>query len=621
MVDSPLRDQPLLVFSKNGPARVGQVDSSYEISFDDATRNVVVLGGTGRGKTESIMLPAAGRMIGNGCTGLILDAKGDFTILAEQYSDAVGVVGPGTGTRINLLAGIELGTFRALMEDMQGRYHQSEKYWGSLGVEDAVLVFLYVRETGRDPSLRDIHDGLSKPQEFCLNLERSLRTRETVSKALIEQIRSRLQDEFGLLRLGGFQGEESESSRAKEQYSWQTNAIVKAIGVIVSNPDLERAFCAASSDSIEQLVFSDRKTLVLDVNADQYPDAAFTIGRMLRLQFMKAVTTTYRKRRSEGLGKDTFTFMLLDEYQQFVNAAVQRQTDTLRDDNTWFDRSRGYGHINIVATQSISSLYAQVDRSAADTIIQNCQNTIILPTTDGPTLDRAALLCESGSHGASVRESLLNPSTQGEGFVHVANSSARRGGSAAGLMKAGVVTAQESAFMNAYIGTSQPVSRHSRSPNQQELARNPYSREQPSRFNGRLHVVLNRQYPRASEWLTELTDNPAISFVGIIDFVAHRNLPWDRRGEGYDDYVEEVEPDDLVLIPNFRDARQVGVLRSNQLLELIDGVREAGAGVLLGPPSEKTLDLERKTDGVFYSAGELLGFVHGLIDDGEDMAT
>lgn len=204
---------------------------------------------------------------------------------------------------------------------------------------------------------------------------------------------------------------------------------MKSLAVIVSNPELERAFCTAGSPDVAQLAFSDQKTLILDVNADEYPDAAFTIGRMLRLQYMRAVSTTYRERQVLGVGRDVFSFMLIDEYQQYVNAAVHRQTDSLRDDNTWFDRSRSYGHINIVATQSMSSLFAQVDRSAADTIVQNCRTSIILPSTDVPTLNRAALLAGSANGGSVARDSLLNPGAQGEGFVHIANSGACHGGS------------------------------------------------------------------------------------------------------------------------------------------------------------------------------------------------
>ena len=52
VAELPLRDQPLLVFAKHGPAMVGQVDERYVITFGDATRNICVLGGTGRGVTK-----------------------------------------------------------------------------------------------------------------------------------------------------------------------------------------------------------------------------------------------------------------------------------------------------------------------------------------------------------------------------------------------------------------------------------------------------------------------------------------------------------------------------------------------------------------------------------------
>ena len=619
VAELPLRDQPLLVFAKHGPAMVGQVDERYVITFGDATRNICVLGGTGRGKTESIMLPAAARMIANDCVGLVLDAKGDFVILSDQFPERTMVIGPGYASQINLLGGNDVSVFRALIEEMHGKYHQHEKYWGSMGVEDAILIFLYVRESGHEPTLKDIHDGLAEPKPFCLQLERFLRSREKISKALIDQIKSRKQDEFGMLRLGGFLGIESESPRAAEQYSWQTNAIVKSLAVIVSNPELERAFCTAGSPDVAQLAFSDQKTLILDVNADEYPDAAFTIGRMLRLQYMRAVSTTYRERQVLGVGRDVFSFMLIDEYQQYVNAAVHRQTDSLRDDNTWFDRSRSYGHINIVATQSMSSLFAQVDRSAADTIVQNCRTSIILPSTDVPTLNRAALLAGSANGGSVARDSLLNPGAQGEGFVHIANSGACHGGSLGGLMKAGVIVDQRYAFMNAFIGVNKRNVQVARPTPLPAIVENPFTGKRPVSCSGILHVVVNRELPEAGDWLAGLTANPRIRFVGIVDFLGQRKVHWTKR-ESYGDYAESVEPGDVVLIPVFADKQQSRVLLSRQLFDLVEAMRKAGATILVGPTDESMLDLERKADSLLSSTEAMRVTAQELLDAGNDVA-
>ncbi len=612
---APLRDQPLLAFTQNGTPLVGQSGSMYEITFDDATRNVVVFGGTGRGKTESIMLPAAARLIGTGCTGLILDAKGDFTVLAQQFPQSTMIIGPASGTSINLLGGIETGTFRAIMENLQSKYHKSEKYWGALGVEDAVLIFLFVRETGREPTLKDIHDGLTRPKDFCLKVERFLLMQAMVSRELLDQIGSRSSDEFGLLRLGEFQGEESDSSRAKEQYSWQTNAIVKSLGVIVSNPQLAKAFCSVDSKSISELAHDQRKTLVLNMNADQYPDASFTIARMLRLQYMRSITTTHFRRRELGLGETTYTFMLVDEYQQFVNASVREQSDVLRDDNTWFDRSRGYGHINIVATQSVSSLYAQVEASAAETIIQNCQNTIILPTTDIPTLQRAEILSGQTGSFKVLTGALINPGGQGEGFVHIANAHARKGASIGGLMRAGIITQTDYSYMNAYIGVSHKRVHELLFSDSHLITRNPYVRSRPNQCNGRLHVIVNKLYALTGEWLAALTDHRRIEFVGIVDYPAQSDLPWEGRRD-FGDYADYIQADDIVVIPNFKDPKQESILCSRQLLQLVQEVNESSVGVVFGKGTHKTIELERKADHVVDSPYELITFVHELLGNG-----
>ncbi len=610
----PLKDQSLLAFSKNGRPFVGSSDSSmFEITFDDATRNIIIFGGTGRGKTESVMLPAAARLIDTGCTGLILDAKGDFSGLAEQFPESALVIGPASSTRINLIGGIETATFRAIIENLQSHYHKNEKYWGMTGVEDAVLIYLYIVETGLQPTLKDIHDGLVNPNQFCMQLERYLRQRERVSEELLLQIESRSIDEFGLLRLGEFNGMESDSSRAQEQYSWQTNAIVRSLAVIVNNPLLSKAFCTTDSPSVYKLTQEDRKTLILDMNADQYPDTSFTVARMLRLQFMRSVTISQQIRRKNDFGTNTYSFLLVDEYQQYINAGLHQQSDALRDDNTWFDRSRSYGHINVVATQSVSSLYAQVDETAAETIIQNCQNSIILPTTDVATLKRAAVLCNDSALTSQLSRALINPQGLGEGFVHIANSSSLRGGSMAGLMRAGTITKQEYAFMNAFIGKKRmPSSAPPEQSVQLKSLSNPYAKTPPGESNGRLHVVVNRSNKPDLNWLHLLTEHPKVTFVGIIDFLSWHDAPWAYRS-GHNDYASCVQTGDIVVIPSFEDPKQASVLKSHNCIELAKELRDSQAGIIFSTNGQSSVELERIADAVLRTPEDLVTFVHRLL--------
>jgi hypothetical protein len=110
--------------------------------------------------------------------------------------------------------------------------------------------------------LADLHDALVEPADFCEHLERWLWDRPRISKALQQQIRARKKDEFSILSIGGFQGYESDSSHVREQYSWQTNALVKALSGFTADQALREAFCVSESNPIS--VRADRGQAALD---------------------------------------------------------------------------------------------------------------------------------------------------------------------------------------------------------------------------------------------------------------------------------------------------------------------------------------------------------------------
>jgi hypothetical protein len=100
------------------------------------------------------MLPAAACLIETGCGGLILDVKGDYVTLADRYPDRITRQRPEAGAPINLIAGLGISTLRVLLDNLRQPFATREPYWGSLGVEDALLIAAMHRELGDDPPWR-----------------------------------------------------------------------------------------------------------------------------------------------------------------------------------------------------------------------------------------------------------------------------------------------------------------------------------------------------------------------------------------------------------------------------------------------------------------------------------
>ncbi len=602
-----LKDKCLLAFEKNGPELSGKARNRvYELSFDDATRNVLVLGATGQGKTESILKPAADKLISSGCAGLILDAKNDYAFLEGLYPDQVLRLSLHGHEKINLIGGIEPSVFRAILENLRKAYSSKEAYWGMSGVEDALLVFIFYRCIGKSPTLADVYNGLANPKSFCEQLERYLLTASSITVELSRQLEYRLSDTFSILWVGEFQDNESESSRATEQYAWQTNAIKKVLSPFENNPALKQVFCAEHSIDFQGLIYSQGKTLILDINPDLLPDSSQTIGQIIRLMFMHSVTSSSpSQRKSQGYGEHRFTFMLIDEYQQFIYTESRENSSSLRDDNTWLDRSRAYGHINILATQSINSLLSRADETAAKTIIQNCQTTICLPTTDSITLSRITELAGYQNRANEATYTLLHSKMIGSGFIHIANHASSGHGVICGMFSAGRLTNPQYHFMSRYIDSHHTYpARPTSDCEQSRLIDNKYRKclEEISFLTGNIILVSTNENCD----LKELTQE--ISSIEAVTTVEHKIINSDSQLSQDDaEYFELILKGDIIIFTSLPESYPAArYIAGVNIPSIFNKAEDEGAITLTCCIDDSAIGYMRDADMNFSTKHELL---------------
>lgn len=436
-----LREQTLLAFEPDGTHYAGRLDSDsgqYEITFADGTRNVIVFGGTGSGKTTSVMTGAVERLVDSGCSGIILDVKGDYTaFLSSQFADRLHVIGPGNNAHAtNLIAGMSLDTLDAIFaESIDASVENS--YWGMNGRAYARFVFDFITlSQNRNPSLAEIYHYLVFPNRFCRDLVK-WEARSEASDHFIESRDSLLMEQFSILHRGNYLKNGSDDpvdSRVLEQYTWQTATIVETLAPFYRNEQVKAMLCDGDASDWRRLLYEDRKVLLLDMPSTRFGRTSSFVSKLLRLAVRNTIFEYAEQyRETNGLGKDFFTFMLVDEYQNYVHANNGSNASGASDDNTWFDRSRSFGHINILSTQGIASLSAQVDRNQTMSMLQNIRTTIILPTQDRETLDFATEL----SGDSMVCSRLLHPERYGQGFLYCGVSDRQHGGSLCGEIRAG----------------------------------------------------------------------------------------------------------------------------------------------------------------------------------------
>lgn len=440
--EDALDERTLLAFSggENG-------EDIYEVTFDDGTRNILVLGATGSGKTVSAMRPALKRLVEQNCSGLILDVKGDYyRLLKDICPDKLHIVGPGDdASQTNLIAAMTDEMIEAFLLDIVKASTGNQEgagYWGTMAVQDCILVAKYIRTAEeRAPSLADFYEALTDPGDFCRRLDMWLESWRP-GEGLRQALQLSASNPFGLLYKGGSRyaaksrlekGKKDSLATLEEQYAWHVQKILPALSRFARTAAVREKLCAGDAIDFVDILYRQKKIILFDMPFDLFGPAAFTAGRLLRINVMVSVLANawrYKGANGIGLGRSHFTFLLMDEYQQFVSANYGSVVSGLPDDNTWFDRSRSFGHINIVATQGISSLLSQCEKDVVGSIVQNFRSIVCLPTTDAETLKFI-----DGIGGGDAVARVLRPREHGDGFLYCSSARRRHGGTISSVIQ------------------------------------------------------------------------------------------------------------------------------------------------------------------------------------------
>ncbi|RFA29359.1 hypothetical protein CAI21_09840 [Alkalilimnicola ehrlichii] len=162
---------------------------------------------------------------------------------------------------------------------------------------------------------------------------------------------------------------------------------MSALSPFSANPAIRRQLCDPNAQcDFEQLLYEECQVVVLDMPMRLFGDTSHLVARLLRQRMMQAVISRSNA-RLEGYGSERFTFLLADEFQRHLALQGDAISSGSLDDAAWFESSREYGHINIVATQGVASLLHRADGDIAsvNALLQNFGTMIALPTHDPHT--------------------------------------------------------------------------------------------------------------------------------------------------------------------------------------------------------------------------------------------
>ena len=376
------------------PAAMLQFDGGESVAFEDARHNTLVLGTTGSGKTASIILPAAERLIAAGFGGLIVDIKGNFTdqirAIARAHRREKDILELGTGPqarKINLFAGASATRISDLMQQFMlccsASYDPNRSFHlrGLRCVVDLIVMLRKVAEYGRLPAHLCVLERMMNDPAYALKCFTRFREHihdetDPESRDLVMRI---LGDRFHIVPQNA---KRADDSTWQEPVGYRLGVVRTAIQMPRQTGNLEEQFFAPRKAGLDIAgeIYRRRRIVVLRLAPDS-GELGAVLARTLLRDYYAAVYA-----HGLGLPQGRYTFCITDEAQDFISVDRMDQFN----DNSFLARNREYRNINVMGTQSVAALVARThDPEAVEAMLNNF-NVRIFFYSDDPQTQRLA---------------------------------------------------------------------------------------------------------------------------------------------------------------------------------------------------------------------------------------
>lgn len=360
---------------------------TIKISEKGLYQNFLITGTIGSGKTSSAMYPFTRQLIqyesenpDKKLSMLILDVKGNYYKQVKKYAEDYNrskdiiVIELGNTVKYNPLdkpnlkpqvLANRLKTILLLFSE-----NNSESYWLD-EAEKVITECIKLCRIYNDGYVNflELHKLITLPNYYNekISLLRNLFISNKLSTYQIYDLNSSLEffeKEFKAL-------DERTLSILKSEITRITN-------VFVSDYDILNTFCPSKNDinfyGFEEII-KNGKIVVLNMNIAEYKNISKIMAAYLKLDFQSEVM--------KNLAMDNIprtTAFICDEYSEYVT----------KTDADFFSQSREAKCINIVSTQSYSSIRNTINNEfSTNVIIQNLVNKIWFRTDDILTIETA----------------------------------------------------------------------------------------------------------------------------------------------------------------------------------------------------------------------------------------
>ena len=353
-------------------------------------QNILITGTIGTGKTSSAMYPFTEQLISYNNTNknkklamLILDVKGNFFLQVKLYAkeynrlhdliilDLSGKIKYNPLDKPNLKPSVLANRLKEIL--LLFSPNNSESFWldkvEQILTESIKLCRLYNKGY---VTFEELHNLIMIPDYFY---EKAKILKELFLKnCFTEKENYELLSSLNFFEKEYFSLDDRTKSILKSEISRITN-------IFISDFNVKKVFCPKQNEinfyGFDNILKTG-KIVVLNMNIFEYKNLSKIIAAYLKLDFQTSVMN--RLSNNSNLKNYRSVCFISDEYHEYVTL----------NDASFFSQSREAKCINIVATQSYTSLLNTLNNnSCVKTIIQNLINKLWFRTDDIFTIEDA----------------------------------------------------------------------------------------------------------------------------------------------------------------------------------------------------------------------------------------
>ena len=380
-------------------------------------QNLLITGSIGSGKTSSLLYPLTSQLLELSFSGqykssfLILDVKGNYHRFVRgickknfRTSDLMVISLDGSITynpldKPNLKPHILAARLKNIL--LLFSPEQSESFWldkaEQLLTEAIRLCRLY---NDNYVTFEEIHK-LIMSKSYCHQKLESLH-RDFLERKLSSSVADDLSSCWSFFNEEFFSLDDRTQSILKSEISRITN-------IFVSDTDVSRVFCPEKGNITFpgfENVLKHHKIVVLDMNLAEYSSLSKIIAAYLKIDFQSEILMQLSK-----TGETYPSCFICDEYHEYVTA----------NDSSFFAQSREAKSINIVATQSYSSLLSAIkDQTNTKVLIQNLVNKLWFRTDDSFTIEE--ILKQTGKEEKEIKSRTISENARQTNYSFLFNS-------------------------------------------------------------------------------------------------------------------------------------------------------------------------------------------------------